>query len=661
MPTSKSPKERKPPLTPETCPPLVVSGFTPIVEVTKDGSLARGLTERNLVFPWQECLRHIMIVGKTGAGKTTRCVLRLAFAAVRNKEQSLVIIDAQRTEEERLIKYARKIRGPKTRIVRINMLDPEFSTHYWNPLDGVVTKADAYDVASTIAQSTDRHSTGDGEFFRDQATLLLSGIFRGLQKTNDATLAAARKVIDGGSRAIRELADKADVEDLTHFADEIAGGNRNTETVLSEASNFLIALYDENVATCTSRSELDFALLEQEPTLLILSLDEESVARMRPLTNVFLHRLFGWIVKAGRKSGGALKRPIGIFIDEFASAVGRLPNFERRAHTLRKRNAAIIAAVQSTEQIAVEYGHKANAVLAAFNHRILVPPLSTVDGDFAAQASGIITVDQITTSPNGSALSMSPGHRTLLLPAEVSHPRPDPKLGPRITFLLADTPPFQGFLKAAWETPEEKDFVQATGVLPITSRLQPPPQPQPVVRRVRKKAETQANIEAKEKLKETEYANLLLRSGLSKIGPLARRWWSEVETKHRHEPEVVYKLLEGIIARGITIHRLWETTLDSGTRDPEANLHYFDYLSLLANKPNEGTANDSPPSAEASISSFFKDIEAAEAENERQAKEAGKGDDDDRDDEDDDDLQTLASEGMDKSWEEFLKSLEEEE
>lgn len=568
---------------PFAAPPLRLPGFTPLVETAEDGSLLSRLEECHLTLPWEECLRHTLVIGKTGAGKTMRLILRTIFASIRNPEMSLVVVDAQRTEEERIIRYARAVRGPKTRIMRLNWLDPERSTHYWNCLDSLSSKADCYEIASSLTSSLNNVVNGDSMYFRQQATQLLSGIFRALSATGHATLGMARQTLDGGSAALRNLARSSGLDDLIRFANEIDAGNRNTETTVAEATNHLIALHDERVEQTTSVSELQFQSLENEPTVFILSLDEEAVDRLRPLTNVFLHRLFSWIISAGREAGGPLKRPLAIFIDEFASAVGRLPDFERRAHTLRKRNAALFAAVQSTDQIVSEYREAAASVLAAFNHRILVPPVAESDANAAAGLSGMMQSDNITSNSTGSALSIAPLHRPLLLPQEIGSPERDPELGPRITFLLADTPPFQGWLRAAWEIPQEAACLKSKGVLPVRRRkLRRLPSPPTGPARDKTASATLrpgiSNTRGWTPSAIDDRLDAVKREiGWEESTGSARKWWSEFERENKRQTTLVLLLAEEINSRSATISDFFLAYVYSNTDNLQAVLYYLDY------------------------------------------------------------------------------------
>lgn len=582
-------------------PPLILPGFTPLVESSDDGSLLSRLRETSLVLPWDECLRHTLVTGKTGSGKTQRFMLRAMFAAIRNTGMSMVILDAQGSEEERIINYARHVRGADTRIIRLNWIDPEFSTHYWNCLDSVSRKSEVYDIASSITGAMGELAPGDGLYFRQQATLLLAALFQALGVVGKATLGEARRILDGGSRAMSELAGQAKIPELERFASEMEAGNRNTETSVAEASNHLIALLDERVCQTTGANELDFQMLADEPTILILSLDEEAANRLRPLTNVFMHRLMAWIISTGRAQGGPLPRPLGIFIDEFASAVGRLPEFECRAHTLRKRNAAIFAAIQSTTQIAEKYGQAAQSVLAAFNHRIFVPPVADLDAREASSFTGIMATDAISTSATGAALNISPLHRPLLMPQEIASPERDQKLGPRLTFLMADTPPFQAWLKAAFEVEDERPWVATSGTLPLRRRAvrktrpeSPPASPPDRTISARTGITNTAGWSNRkiEDLLATTKANI----GWKDTAGSARKWWESFENENSKRKGLVLHLAEELQNRSATISEFFLSYVYSNANGIMANLHYLDYnrLKKEEEKAEQATGTRAP-------------------------------------------------------------------
>lgn len=591
----RHPKNRLSKSLPSDPPPLVIPGFEPLVETSDDGSSLGVLPECQLRFSWTECLRHTLVVGKTGSGKTTRMMIRSIFAAIRNRDMSLVVIDAQRSEEERIIRYTRQVRGKKANIIRLNWLDPDFSTHYWNCLEGITRKSDAYDIASSLTASMGRSQQGDGLYFHHQATQLLFAIIRGLTKEGHANLGEVRRLLDSGPGELRKLADRTHIPELRRFADEVDSGNRNTETSIAEASNHLIALIDERAVRTTSTSELNFDTLVEKPTVLILSLDEEAVDRLRPLTNAFLHRLLGWIVSSGRASGGPLARPLGLFIDEFASAVGKLPDFERRAHTLRKRNAAIFAAVQSAEQITAEYREAAPSVIAAFNHRILIPPLAEYDAVTASSLTGIIQIDSITTAATGAALNVSPLHRPLLLSQEIGSPSPDAKRGPRMTFLLADTPPFQGWLKPAYQVEDERHVLKCTGNLPLPRRE--PPEDLPGGAPVDPADGSAPPDRTSPAITNTAgWSNEAAKRRLEQIRSLidwdnttgsARKWWEAFESENRHRPHLVLRLAEELWIRSATITEFFLSYVYSNTDNIQANLHYLDYTKLKKQEEKE--------------------------------------------------------------------------
>jgi hypothetical protein len=384
------------------------------------------------------------------------------------------------------------------------------------------------------------------------------------------------------------------MNELVAFASEFLSGNHNTQTVVSEMRNMLLPWQDDDVCTATSHDELDFDQLERRTTVLLVSLPEQDVTKLSPLTSALLHRLFEWVMRRGQQRGGTLRRPISLFIDEFGSAVGKIPDFQVRANTLRKRGLAIAAAIQTKEQLDAVYREDARALEAAFNHWVFIPPLAEADAHFAARQSGTTTVQEIVTGGAGETLNVTPVTRPVLLPDEVGRPPIHPSLGPRITFLLADTPPFQGYLQPIWQHPQWAEHAKLT-----TYRLMPR-------RRIRTRREPTLHevLQAAPHLgreitalTDTEgWTETQLRDHLQDIKEMqldwnktsdgVRRFWENYEKQSQQRTTVVVRLAEELAIRKATITEFYRALVNSNTDNIQAVLHYLDYM-RLKNPPKD--------------------------------------------------------------------------
>jgi hypothetical protein len=220
--------------------------------------------------------------------------------------------------------------------------------------------------------------------------------------------------------------------------------------------------------------------------------------------------------------------------------------------------------------------------MAAFNHRIFIPPVAESDASVASSLTGMIQADNVTVNSTGSALNISPLHRPLLLPQEIASPPRDEELGPRITFLFADTPPFQGWLKAAFEVDNERPWLDNDGDLPLPKR-QPPDldggggaAAAPAALRPGITNTAGWTTEAIDELLKQTKASI----GWDETTGSARKWWQAFENENHNRLNLVLLLAEELKVRSATITEFFLAYVYSNTDNIQANLHYLDYTRL---------------------------------------------------------------------------------
>lgn len=566
--------------------PSLLRGFIPLVETSEDGADVAPVFGKALAFPAHERCRHLLVVGANGSGKTTRLMLPLMFSDLEDRECSMVIIDAQLALTQPIVDYARRVRGPRARIRYFNPMDPERSV-YWNPIAGIDERSAALDMASSIAAGVPLGSH-ETSYFRLQATYQIANLIRATNRLGCGTLGEIQRIVEFGIGRIREIAEQANVPALVAFCAE-AERNQNHGTSIAEMLNLLSTWYDDRVASVTSASEFDFDELERRPTVLIIALPEESVTRLRPLTNCLLHRLFEWIMRRGQERGGTLRRPLALHIDEFASAVGAIRDFPVRANTLRKRGLMITAAVQTISQLQEVYPDSSRSLLAAFNHQIFVPRLAQEDAQYVSSLSGLTTTIETVTGPHGETVSSQPVTRPVLLPSEVDRPPRHPKYGPRMTFLLGDTPAFQGYLPAVYEDPalaglvapnrklrlpfrrrkHKPDPGDGPDAMPYAGTPIPPNRPTPGI-------SEHTNLWSRERVQARLDATLDAIEWSATTGS-ARKWWEAFTSENSTRLTLILRLAEELAIRKATITEFFLAYVYSNTDSIQANLHYLDY------------------------------------------------------------------------------------
>ena len=156
--------------------PTLLRGFIPLVETNDNGTEMAPIVGKSLCIPAEERRRHLLVVGANGSGKSTRVMLPFLFSDLDDPDRSLVVIDAQLALTQPIVDYARRVRGPRTRIRYFNPLDPKYSV-YWNPIAGIHDRAAAFDMAFSIAMGVPSGAS-ETQYFRIQATNQIANLIR---------------------------------------------------------------------------------------------------------------------------------------------------------------------------------------------------------------------------------------------------------------------------------------------------------------------------------------------------------------------------------------------------------------------------------------------------------------------------------------------------
>ena len=360
------------------------------------GASGVALRKGHLIWPNGERNRHILIIAKTGSGKTTRLILPILYNDCMSKERSTVVIDAKPEMWDKLAGMTREY-NPEKRIMLFNPLDTLRSLS-WNILSKVEDDTDCKLIANTVIMATDNpNSKADTPFFRNNALQLLNALMLGLLNDPNERISMPRvhQLAHSGKENLCGWIDAhpESIRISKTFVELARSGSQNADTVLSELTMRLAAWDLSAIRATTFAEELDLEALIQEPTLLIVELRESEIEMLRPIANVIVVEILRFLTKrAERLPGQTLPRPVGLVIDEFASALGRLPDVHVKLNTLRSRNVSIVAAIQSIGQVKANYDKDADSVLAGFSTKILMPALDFMDAEWASKETGTMTI-----------------------------------------------------------------------------------------------------------------------------------------------------------------------------------------------------------------------------------------------------------------------------
>ncbi len=604
------------------------------------GSDGLALKKGSLIIPADERNRHILVIAKTGSGKTTRAILPVLYEDCLCPDRSSIVIDSKPEMWDKLVGLTRKW-NPKKKILLFNPLDTKRSLS-WNILAKIETDTDAKLIANTIITATDNPSARmDSPFFRNSALQLLNSMMVGLLLDPNEKLSMPRvhELLNSGIGTLCDWleAHPQALRNSKTFVDLARSGSQNADTILSEMSTRLSAWDLRTIRATTAFDELDLESLIAEPTLFIVELRESELEMLRPLANVIVIEILRYLTKrAEQLPQQRLSRPVSIVIDEFASSLGRLPDIHVKLNTLRSRNVSIVAAIQSIAQIKANYDKDADSVLAGFSTKILMPNLDFMDSDWASKETGIMTVRYNVASVGKNRrlidffanrndnLQEQVQQRPVLTADEIGRPNDNVA-----TFFMPNTPAFQGHLVPYYEVPEiyqrfeqgradnfslrsapidlesgDSNVVPAKALEAPKGPDAPPPAPPVAAPVAAPAAPRRAQGVNREPVPTypmpipNDLTVLKLRLGASKLVSDGKDWWDSIEQKNSANPSAIVSLLQQIYLRKLQIgefHVLYrDAGLGVGAKDLTSMLATIDRALLDRERAKLGWADATP-------------------------------------------------------------------
>lgn len=549
--------------------------------------------EGGIYLPIHERNRHVLVIAKTGSGKTSRLILPVLYHDCLCPIRSTVVLDSKPEMWEKLAAMTRKF-NPKKTILLFNPLDKARSLS-WNILSKIQDDSDAKLITNTIIMATDNpNSKSDSPFFRNNAYQLLNSVAVGLLHDSNDRLSMPRihELVQAGMTSLCDWleAHPHALKTSRTFVELARSGSQNADTIMSELSMRLAAWDLSVIRATTFYDELDLERLVLEPTLLVIELRESELEMLRPMANVIIVEIMRMLTKyAENCPGQTLPRPVGLIIDEFASALGRLPDIHVKLNTLRSRNVSIIAAIQSIAQIKANYDKDADSVIAGFSTKIFMPAVEVQDAEWASKESGIMTI-RFETASKGHSKKLTETfasknanvqeqvqQRPVLTPGEIGRP-----LDNAATFFMPDTPVFQGHLVPFYEIPEmrkrlsmSEDIRLRESPIVLDEQL-----PQAIIRQPEPSAspalESDPTLTAEQVCEALEQVKQHL--DWENTTGLAREWWKAFEDGNRENLLLVLKLAQELWNRNATISEFFLAYVYSNSENIQENLNFLDKM-----------------------------------------------------------------------------------
>jgi hypothetical protein len=310
---------------------------------------------RPVRLPPEDLARHVLVVGLTGAHKTTSVtfpvLLEAACAGV-----SVVALDMKYGEEDSLARAAPEWRRRGRDVLVFAPLDP--LSLRWNPLARCATAGDAHRLAAHLF---DDAASGDPDVLYWMGAERHVCAALGLALATDGgppTLERLRALCEAGPAAVEAY---VQVHPSAHALAARLGAYRamlpkDQAGILQGIASRLEAWSDDAVCRATgpgsSWNEIDLGRLRREPVLLVVGVPQPALGRLRWLCHLFLRDLAASLLRPR----GPDERIRVLQVLEELPAWGRLPGLADHLATFRSRQVSVLATIQTEAQGEHVYG-----------------------------------------------------------------------------------------------------------------------------------------------------------------------------------------------------------------------------------------------------------------------------------------------------------------
>ncbi len=390
--------------------PLVDQAWFPLGYAGRRGMPAR--------LPEEDLARHVLVVGLTGAHKTTAVTFPVLLAAAR-VGVSVVALDLKYGEDDSLVLAAPEWARCGRDVLIFAPLDPV--SLRWNPLAECRSMGGAHRLAAMLFDDVESGDPDLVYWMGVERHLCAALCFAVATDGGPPTLQRLRHLCEGGPAVVHAYVQshKATGDFEARLGSYRAMLPKDEAGILQGIASRLEAWGDEDVcrATGIGRPEdtVNLDRLRREPVLLIVGLPQPALGRLRWLCHLFLRDLAARLLRPRRPD----ERMRVLQVLEELPAWGRLPGFADHLATFRSRRVSVLATIQSEAQGEYVYGREGWAAIAAnLGTKIYFPWLADLDAERLSRALGTAVGEDVSHSRGWGAGGRRGGelHRMIQIP-----------------------------------------------------------------------------------------------------------------------------------------------------------------------------------------------------------------------------------------------------
>lgn len=336
---------------------------------------------------------HTLIVGGTGAGKTTRYLNTNLLLDARDRVSAVVFDLKYPDPHSGFLEVVNYFRAYGRRVYAFTPFDPDSAR--LPLLSSVRTFQDAFDLAELFRP---QGATEGDPFYRNNERQLLAALVLGVARDPQPSLYQVYRLLGLGTDELKAYVAarphlQGSLTALLNLRPDMLAG------ICTGLAGDLQVFTDPNLNRATSAGPgraMDLRRLCLEPGLLYIGVPQEQIqgGKGQVLLRLLKRVLDQAILSVAGEHGGRLPQHLSIYLDEFPS-FGPLPNIGENLATMRSRRVAYHIAMQNRAQGEAIYGRDAFRAMVNnnFAQMVIFPrSLRLEDAQFFAENLGQITV-----------------------------------------------------------------------------------------------------------------------------------------------------------------------------------------------------------------------------------------------------------------------------
>lgn len=356
---------------------------------------------------------HMLLTAPTGAGKSARVFVPNLLRETGSR--SLFIGDLK----NELYKITA---GWLAQSMQVWLFAPlRRDSQGYNPLAHIKSVEDAQDFAETWVANTGGDPGKDGDFWTNNAKLLITAMTLHLVVTErtPALSRLADLLTTSSFKEIQAILNGTRSPDARRLARQFLANMEQNErlvgSVLTDVGVRFQLLASRQARAVTATNDIDFQEMIRTPTALFLTIPQSETKRYRPLMAVMTHQMFTTWERAGTNG-------IRCYLDEFTN-LGHIPGYANFISTARSLKVSLLMAIQNFSQLDERYGkNEANTIKANAVTHLLLPGAGLEETKYYSERIGDTTVATETINRRGNGeITSTQGEtrRRLITPDEL--------------------------------------------------------------------------------------------------------------------------------------------------------------------------------------------------------------------------------------------------